>query len=81
MVARTSTMAMNNRISSQLLTSQLKYNNAQNQILTGKKITKASDDPAASSKIAITKKQLNEYNMYSRSITSANLQINSNPYE
>jgi flagellin-like hook-associated protein FlgL len=49
----------------------------QNQILTNTKIGKASDDPAAASKIALTKSQLSEYTMYSRSITSANLQLNS----
>ena len=77
MVARTSTAAMNNTISKQLMAAQLKYNNAQNEILTTRKINKPSDDPSAASRIAITKKQLNDYNMYSRSINSANLQINS----
>lgn len=77
MLARTSSLAMNNSISTRLLGAQTKYNDLQNQILSGYKIQKASDDPASASKIAIAKKQLNEYTMYSRSITSANLQINS----
>ena len=77
MIARTSTLSMNKLVTNQLLSVQNKYNTLQQQILTNTKVSKASDDPAAASKIALTKSQLNEYTMYSRSITSANLQLNS----
>ena len=63
MIARTSSLAMNNAISTRLANAQLQYNNLQNQIMTGLKITKASDDPASASKIIIAKKQLSEYTM------------------
>ena len=77
MITRTSSLSMNNAISGRLMKSQMQYNELQNQILSGLKITKASTDPASASKIAVAKRQLSEYTMYSRSITSANLQINS----